>query len=101
MADKTIEDLIRRARGEGLDLALWQGRLVWRKESKASIAIRTEVQRRSGEVKSALVSQVVFERTRPGGSHKWVLRIGDPKRGPSSVVRCRPPMLACGRPSGA
>lgn len=96
MADKTVEDLIRRARGEGLDLTLWQSRIAWRKDSKAPLATKTEVQKRSAEVKAALAAQLVTERSRPGAGHKWVLRLGDPKRSAFTGVRCRPPMLVCG-----
>ena len=92
MSDKPVHELIQRARSEGLELYLWRGQLVWKRTTKVSTVIKSELLRRTREVRDALVREFATERVKPNLAHKWVIRLGDAPK----AVPCRPARLACG-----
>lgn len=94
MAEKRVDDLIHKARNEGLELCLWHSRLVWRRNTKTSAGVKAEIMARTPEVKAVVIQEFVVERKKPGVAHKWVIRLGEaPKK---SNEKCRPALLACG-----
>ncbi len=86
------KDLIARAQQANLELFLWNNRLVWRREAKAPLGLKSEISRHIWEIKRLIVERYMAERNKPNVPHKWVVRLGDDP----SAEKARPAYLACG-----